>query len=221
MVEKLSAENFDRFLPMVAQISKEYASRYRNFVEAEDVAQQLWLWFVSHPNKTRTWLSDESLIDKDRERLFAKSLRNQALDYCLHEKASKTGYEFEDQFWYDKEFVKLILPAALSGDWRRIDKFSSEVKTHKSPSESNDWIAFAADVKRAFESLSKDEQTLVFEFYAQDVSGKDLHDKLGSDRPSSRATMMAANRALRKMVKFLGGDRPWIDKDTELEVETV
>lgn len=195
---------------MVRRISSEFANRYNKFVTKDDVAQELWLWFVSHPNKVKEW----SQLDlKDGDKLFAKSLRNAALDYCLKEKAVKTGYEYEDQFWYNKEFIKLLLPATLSEDWKRVEAMSSEIKASKSPAESGDWMAFSADIKKAYEKLTEQEQNLIFTFYAQDKSGEELHEQLGDERPSARATMMAANRALNKMVKLLGGFPPYKEKD--------
>lgn len=195
---------------MVRRISSEFANRYNKFVTKDDVAQELWLWFVSHPNKVKEW----SQLDlKDGDKLFAKSLRNAALDYCLREKAVKTGYEYEDQFWYNKEFIKLLLPATLSEDWKRVEAMSSEIKASKSPAESGDWMAFSADIKKAYEKLTEQEQNLIFTFYAQDKSGEELHEQLGDERPSARATMMAANRALNKMVKLLGGFPPYKEKD--------
>lgn len=200
---------YETYQPMVKRITAEYANRYR-MVDREDIQQQLWLWFVEHPRKVNEW----SVLDrKEGDKMFARSLRNAAYDYCVKEKAVVTGYEYEDIFWYSKEFVKQILPSALDGDWKRVQVFSSEIKTPKSPSESGDWMAFAADVRKAFQLLSEKEQALVLLFYAKDVDGDTLHEHLGEDRPSARATQMAANRAINKMVKTLGGFPPYRERD--------
>jgi hypothetical protein len=53
----------------------------------------------------------------------------------------------------------------------------------------------------------------VYLFYAEEVTGSQLHVQSNSDRPSARADMMAANRALGKMVRFLGGYKPFDDRD--------
>lgn len=205
----ISDETVIKYTTMVRRIASEYANKYK-MVERHDVEQEMWLWFVTHPKKIKEW---SELDGKDSDKLFAKSLRNAALDYCLKEKAIVTGYEYEDNFWYTKEFIKLLLPAALSDDWKRVEQLSSEVKSVKSPSESGDWMAHAADVKKAYETLNETEQALVLTFYAEDATGEALHEQFGEDRPSSRATMMAANRALNKMVKALGGFPPFKDKD--------
>ena len=198
------------YAPMVQRISAEYASKYR-MTEREDIAQECWLWFWSHPRKVAEWAKLDS---KDSDRLFARSLRNTALEYCLKEKAHATGYEYEDNFWYTKEFIKMLLPAVLSGDPEKVQTFTSEIRAPKSPAEAGDWMAYSADIKKALASLTEEEQNLVVLFYGKDLSGEDLHEQSGSDRPSHRATAMAANRALTKMVKTLGGFPPFTDKDT-------
>lgn len=200
---------YQSYQPMVKRIASEYANRYR-MVDREDIQQQLWLWFVEHPRKVQEW----SAMDiKDGDKMFARSLRNAAYDFCVKEKAVVTGYEYEDNFWYSKDFIKRILPAALSEDWKKVERFSSEIKAVKSPAESGDWMAFASDIKKAYELLDEKEQALVLLFYAKDVDGETLHEHLGEDRPSARATQMAANRALNKMVKTLGGFPPYRERD--------
>lgn len=202
---------YESYQPMVRRIASEYANRYR-MVDREDIQQQLWLWFVEHPRKVQEW----SALDlKDGDKMFARSLRNAAYDFCVKEKAVVTGYEYEDNFWYSKDFIKRILPAALSEDWKKVERFSSEIKAVKSPAESGDWMAFASDIKKAYELLSEKEQALVLLFYAKDVDGDTLHEHLGEDRPSARATQMAANRALNKMVKTLGGFPPYRERDND------
>ena len=67
-------------------------------------------------------------------------------------------------------------------------------------------MAYAADIRRAFEALDDDDQKAVDLFYVQDVDGETLRTAL--DRPTIRAAEMVANRAVGKMVKFLGDERP-------------
>lgn len=201
---------------MVNRISSEYARKFY-MVDRADIAQELWLWFVSHPNKTKEWMELDN--QKDGDKLFARSLRNAALDYCLKEKAAKEGYSYADNFWYTKDFIKMLIPAVLSDDWTKLDNaLSSTGKSTKSLAESGDWMAYAADIKSAFGKLTEQEQNLVFLFYAEEVEGKDLHETVGEDKPSARATMMQANRALGKMVKHLGGYPPFADYD-EVDVK--
>lgn len=206
----IKQEVLNQYAGMVQRIAAEYANKYR-MVERDDVAQECWMWFVEHPRKVSEW---SQLDPRQGDSLIAKSLRNAALDFCLKEKAEATGYEYEDNFFYTKEFIKMLLPAVLSGDPQKVEMFASEIKSSKSPAESGDWMAYSADILKAFGSLSQEEKDLVFFFYGKDLSKEDLHDKVESERPTARATAMAANRALTKMVKLLGGFPPFNDKDS-------
>ena len=39
---------------LVQQLAAEYARRY-TMVERDDIAQEMWVWFVGHPNKYNEW----------------------------------------------------------------------------------------------------------------------------------------------------------------------
>lgn len=207
---------YEKYANMVKRIAAQYSNRYR-MVDVEDIRQELWLWFASHPNKTKDWLEKDL---KEADLLFARSLRNAAHDYCVREKANIEGYNPEDNFWYTKDFVKIMLPATLSDDWKRVEAFASEVKSSKSPSESGDWMSYSADIKKAYQyALNDKEKALVLMFYANDVDADTLHKELGEERPSAKATQMAANRAINKMVNYLGGFAPRKENDYEIKDE--
>lgn len=202
---------FEEYGSMVAQIAGEYKRKY-SIVERKDVEQQLWLWFVEHPRKLKEWQEEHK--GKDLDRLIAKSLRNQAYDYCVKEKASKEGYSTDDLFWYTKEFIKMLIPSVLADDWDKMESIRpSGSKSHRPPSESGDWMAYGADIKSAFDKLNEQEQNLVFLFYATNVNGDQLHEVAEDQRGTAKATAMAANRALNKMVRSLGGFPPYRDED--------
>lgn len=196
---------------MVSQIASEYRNKYP-VVEKEDVEQQLWLWFAEHPRKYKQWTTEHE--QKDSDKLIARSLRNAAHDYCVKEKAQREGYSPSDNFWYTKEFVKLLIPGVLTNNWERMEiALTNMGRSTKSPAESGDWMAHIADIKGAFDKLNEQEQNLVFLFYAQDVDSNELHEQAEDKRTTAKATAMAANRALNKIVRNLGGFSPQKDED--------
>jgi hypothetical protein len=201
---------YEMYQAMVKQIGGEFKRKYQ-MVEREDIEQELWLWFAEHPNKIEEWLA---LPDqKDRDKLFARSLRNSALDYCIKEKAHIAGYSAEDNFWYNKQFIKLMIPAVLSNDWTKFNNVLSNMgRSNKALSESGDFMAFSSDVKVAFDKLNEREKALVHLFYGEQVDGAELHERIDADK-SQKAVMMEANRAVNKMVKILGGNPPVRDED--------
>lgn len=196
---------------MVNQIASEYSKRYP-MVERDDIKQQIWLWFVEHPRNLSIYVNDHE--PKDSDRLIAKSLRNAAHDYCIKEKANKEGYNPNDNFWYTKDFIKMMIPGVLTDNWEKLEVALTNMgRSTKAPSESGDWMAYGADIRAAFDKLEEREQNLVFLFYAQDMDSKELHEVAQEDRPTHKATAMAANRALNKMVNYLGGFNSYDDPD--------
>lgn len=196
---------------MVKQVVSEYARKYP-MVEKQDLEQEVWLWFLTHPRKFHEWTTTNE--QKDSDKLIARSLRNAAYDFCIKEKAQVEGYSPDDIFYYKKEFIKMMIPAVLTGDWQKIERsMSTTGRTTKAPNESGDFMAYAADIRKAFDELEEKEQNLVFLFYGEDVDSKTLHERVNDERPTARATAMAANRALNKMVRKLGGFAPYKESD--------
>lgn len=209
----LTEETVAKYGSMVKAIAASYARTYP-MVDKDDIYQEIWVWFATHPRKYQEWSELED--QKEADKLIAKSLRNHAYNFCIREKAVVSGYEYADNFWYKKEFIKTLLPAVLSEDWKRIEQdLDSGSRSSKAPSEAGDWMAYAADIRKAFQQLEQKERDLVYNFYAMDMDGNTLHEVLDSEKPTARATMMAANRALNKMVKKLGGFQPAYDPDEE------
>lgn len=214
MSGKFDEQTVQDFGAMVAQISREYHRKYK-MVEREDIVQELWLWFATHTRKLEEWNTNND-EQKTVDKLIAKSLRNAAYDYCIKEKARVEGYSIEDVFFYKKEFIKMLLPAIIANDWDRVNNaISLGGKPPKAPSESNDWMAYVADIKLALHKLSDEERKLVEEFYGNDITGSELHEQVLPGKTTARAAVMQANRALNKMVKTLGGFPPFKDKKDE------
>ena len=212
-IRKLQEQQVNDYYDMVQQIASEYRNKYQ-MVERADIEQELWLWFAEHPNNIAKWKAEQD--EKSCDKLIAKSLRNAALDYCVKEKAVAEGYNATDNFWYSKDFVKMLIPGVLTDNWEKLETAMTNMgRSTKAPSESGDWMAYGADIRDAFSKLTEVEQNLVFLFYAQDVDSTQLHEVTDSDRPSVKATAMAANRALNKIVRNLGGFPPYKDEDNE------
>ena len=212
-IRKLQEQQVNDYWDMVQQIASEYRNKYQ-MVERADIEQELWLWFAEHPNNIARWKAEQD--PKSCDKLIAKSLRNAALDYCIKEKAVAEGYNATDNFWYSKDFVKMLIPGVLTDNWEKLETAMTNMgRSTKAPSESGDWMAYGADIRDAFSKLTEVEQNLVFLFYAQDVDSTQLHEVTDSDRPSVKATAMAANRALNKIVRNLGGFPPFKDDDNE------
>ena len=199
---------------VVASIAYEFSRKYR-MVEIDDLRQELWVWFLSHPNKVKHW---HDVHDKKQStKLIARSLRNAAKDYCQKEKAKSVGFRVEDNYYYDKNMLESLIPAVLTGNREAPamnDLSVSNVK--KVASEGNNWPAICSDIEKAISKLSKEQQDIIILRYA---SGFELAVIASELSISQDAVRMRVNRALKNMLNFLGGNYPRKERDyTEEEI---
>lgn len=209
----MDEELYERFDPLVSTIANQFHRQFP-MIERDEVYQHLWLWFLTKKNKTAEWLALED--QKQADRLFTRSLKNHGLEFCRIEKAKIEGYDPDDEFFYTNGFIKLLLPAVLSDDWKRIQQVldPSGTKSAKSiASESADWIAYAADIRKAFGKLEERDQNLIYLYYAEEVDAETLREQATPEKSSAKAAQMAANRAVSKMVRLLGGHPHFFEED--------
>lgn len=199
---------------VVAAIAYEYSRKY-HMCDADDIRQELWIWFLEHPNKVKVW---EELEGKQSIKLIARSLRNAAKDYCQKEKARAVGYKVEDNYYYDREIVEVLLPAVLRGD--RIAPAMADLgftNSKKVASEGGNWFAMMADIERALARLTHEQLTIIYLRFGDGCDNVTLAKELSVTEDAAR---MRVNRAVNNLLNFLGGQRPRKERDyTEEQVD--
>jgi RNA polymerase sigma factor (sigma-70 family) len=192
---------------LVAQVAYEFSRKF-HMCDADDIRQELWVWFMEHPNKVHTW---ESLEGKQSTKLIARSLRNAAKDYCQREKARAVGYKVEDNYYYDREVVELLLPSVLRRDLNAPSMTElGFTKAKKVASEGGNWFAMMADIDKALTRLTREQLTIVYLRFGDGCDNATLAEELGISEDASR---MRVNRAVNNLLNFLGGSRPRKEKD--------
>jgi len=199
---------------VVGSIAYEFSRKYR-MVDVDDLRQELWVWFLTHPNKVKFWHDQHDR--KQSTKLVARSLRNAAKDYCQKEKAKSIGFRVEDNYYYDKNMLESLIPAVLTGNREAPamnDLSVSNVK--KVASEGNNWPAICSDIEKAISKLNKEQRDIVILRYA---SGLELGAIASELSISQDAVRMRVNRALKTMLNYLGGNYPRKERDyTEEEI---
>lgn len=199
---------------IVVAVASEYHRKY-SMIELEDIKQSLYQWFVEHPNKLNDW---ESLGEKDAKNLIYRSLRNQALDYCLEWKAKSVGFETSDIFFYESDIVEALLPSVLRGEFTISHKLNLVGHTKPpAPAEGGNLTVMMIEIDKAYNKLSKEDRTVLFYRYALSLDYSDIATEL--KMTSADAVRMRHNRAIKKLITKIGGFRPWLDKDFR-KVET-
>jgi RNA polymerase sigma factor (sigma-70 family) len=203
-------ENYEN---LVAHVAYEFSRKFQ-MCDTQDIRQELWVWFLEHPNKIKTW---EELDGKQSTKLIARSLRNAAKDYCQREKARSVGYKVEDNYYYDREIVELLLPAVLRRDLNAPAMTDlGFTKAKKVASEGGNWFAMMADIDKALIRLTREQLTIVYLRFGDGCDNVTLAKELDISEDAAR---MRVNRAVNNILNFLGGSRPRKERDyTEEEV---
>jgi len=200
----------EEYMGMVKQLSTDYAKKYQ-MVEANDIAQELWVWFLSHTVKYKEW---SELEQKDKDRLIAKSLRNAALKYCQNEKAKKSGYDISDLYYYDPSVIEAFLPSIIGNTYEIPSKIKDlNFKFGKSGevTDGNNWLVLRSDIEKAFNRLTEAKQNILrIKFSVENYEWSDLGKELNTSADGAR---MKVNRALSSLIKILGGWRTYNEPD--------
>ncbi len=198
---------------LVQQLSSEYARRY-NMLDRNDIAQELWVWFVGHPRKYQEW---SELEQRDRDKLVAKSLRNAAITYCEKQKAIEIGYDMSDLYYYDVSVVEAFLPSIIGESYEiptKIKDLGSTVKSSEI-SDGNNWLSLRSDIASAYYKLSEAKQNILrLRFSVEQPDWSSLAKEMDSTPDGAR---MKVQRAISSLIKHLGGWRPQTDEDSRVE----
>jgi len=197
---------------LVASLAIEYHRKYP-MIEALDIQQILWMWFITHPSKYQEW---SALNSKDKDKLIAKSLRNAAIKYCEKEKAKAVGYELLDLYYYDSSVVEAFLPSIIAESYEipvKIKDLNFKFNKSEPSNDGNNWLVLRSDIANAFFKLTEAKQNVLRVRFSTDNSewslvAKDLKTTVDGAR-------MKVQRAVNSLIRNLGGWRPYPDEDVQ------
>ena len=192
---------------VVDSVASEYQLKFK--IDIQDIKQNLYQWFVEHPNKLDTW---EAIGEKDAKNLIYRSLRNQALDYCQAWKAKTGGYETSDLFFYQADMIEALLPSVLRGEINLAHKLNLGGTARPSaPSEGGNLMAMMVEIDAGFWKLGKEDRKLLFLRYSETMDFQAIADEM--KLPSEDTARMRNKRAIKKLINKIGGFKPYRDED--------
>jgi len=197
---------------LVASLAVEYHRKYP-MVEALDIQQIIWLWFITHTAKYEEW---SQLDRKDKDKLIAKSLRNAAVKFCEKEKAKTVGYELLDLYYYDSSVVEAFLPSIIAESYEiptKIKDLNYKFNKSEPSNDGNNWLVLRSDIANAFFKLTEAKQNVLRVRFSTDNSewgliAKDLKTTVDGAR-------MKVQRAINSLIRNLGGWRPYPDDEVQ------
>lgn len=201
---------------MIKRVASDFSRRY-SMVESDDLVQEMYLWFASHPRKFKEW---STFPEKERDRLIAKSLRNASLKYCEKEKARKLGYDLTDLYYYDISVLEAFLPTVIAESYEIPAKIKDlNFKFGKGEiGDGMNWLALRSDIARAYYKLSEAKQNVLrLRFSDESADWQTVAKELSTTPDGAR---MKVQRALSSLTQHLGGWRPFYDEDTKEAAES-
>lgn len=209
--------NIDRWLDykdMMVQIASEYRKRYP-MVDTDDLQQEMYLWFVTHPNKFKEW---DALDERDKNKLMAKSLRNQCLKYCEKEKAKNQGYDLTDLYYYDVSVVEAFLPSIIVESYEMPSQIK-DLNLKFNNGQINDgmnWLALRSDIAKGYYRLPESKQNILrLRYMNEQTEWSELAERMSTS--SADGARKKVERALASIVQNLGGWRAYFDQDIQDE----
>lgn len=190
----------ERIDQWVNQSAASIARAYSAWVSLPDVKQQLWLWCTQ--NETRL---NEYLALPEAERIIRSILNQEARNYANRERATVSGYEYDDVAWYTVTAIKRILPDVFDyEDWQTFESRSGG-GSGKPAAWSGDKLATLIDVSKAVDTLKADDRILLREHYGNGISMEGCAVILNIEYEAARKRLQ---RALKALSKALNDPRP-------------
>lgn len=194
--------------------AKQIFANYRHFIEYDDLTQELNTWVLVHATKIADWqkhdaelVAEGEVVRSPWERKLNLALRREAGRYARREKAQRTGFAVEDEYFYSRRLVRDLLPAVLGGGRDGFEREGPKgaVRAPSDPAEGNNQAALLADVAAAW--AAHPDQLLAERYWpgAVKLSVEDMALRHGLSVP---AYNRRERRALDRLVDFLGGVDP-------------
>jgi RNA polymerase sigma factor (sigma-70 family) len=199
---------------IVFSVARTIFSRYRNFVEREDVVQECWSWYYSRAEHFNQLLSEENTVQRViNEKRMAWQMKRHAERYARREKATRSGYKLTDEAFYDTVVIAQLLPHVIASvvDNTVLEQAQNLIndgqpKKQSAPAEGGNLLATLIDIKKAYLKLDIVDKDILIKRYHENLTLQELASYL-------ECAISTADRrcqsSLRKLQNNLGGDSPY------------
>lgn len=208
-------------MELAAIASRPVARDYRKWVEFEDLKQSACEYAQRRPDKVLEYMFDYDEESKTHTRREGETrrpgesamitfLRRHVERIARREKASRLGYQTEDEYFYRTSTVESLIKVWGSGDYdlagQVFDQTEMGGRKTNLISEGNNLLAMIADIDAAIKRVDDRTRQVLVERYVYDSTLKDIATQL--DVSPQRVEQLSA-RGLRRVVEELGGPNPW------------
>lgn len=204
MVGGVSDDDIEFHNNMIATAALAVArkAQFRGYVEAVDLQQALWEWRLRNKHRVAQW--QNTMEEREFERLYGKVLFDEANITARRSKAERFGYKTSDEFFYTKGMLESLLPAFFDypNSWLNPPQSDITGRSSKALSEGNNWLTTLSDVSRAYDALAQPDRELLRTTFGDDVPKKYIAEDLSLSR---KGVDHRIDAALKRLWTALGG----------------
>jgi DNA-directed RNA polymerase specialized sigma24 family protein len=199
---------------LVPSVANTIHRRYNKHVEKDDIKQELMAWAMTRVQDHTEDLM-EPIEDRRRhnEQRIAWQMRRVAERYARKEKAAKSGYQTNDEAYYESATLGQLLPFVIASiiDGTVLEQAQEMIndgqpRGSSSPAEGGNLLANLIDIKRGFLKLEQEDQTILRMRHHENFTLQQIAAHL--ECAISTADRRCAH-SLRKLQEMLGGVSPW------------
>jgi RNA polymerase sigma factor (sigma-70 family) len=196
-------------------VARAIHSRYKAYVEREDVVQECLSWALTR----HSWIAEQLLeaTDPDKrkhaESRIAWQMRRAAERYSRREKATKSGYQITDEAYYQGYTLGQLLPFVIASvvDGTVLEQIQDMIQDglprgSSSPSEGGNLLANLIDIKIGYTKLEAEDKILLRVRYLDSFTLQQIANHY-------QCSVSTADRridgAMRRLQDLLGGVSPF------------
>jgi RNA polymerase sigma factor (sigma-70 family) len=188
--------------------------RYKHWVEREDVTQECIAWAVTRNAYITEQMSveDHKQLEHNQSRI-AWQMKRAVERYARKEKANKSGYQINDEVYYQTFTLGQLLPFVISSiiDGTVLEQMQEMIndgqpRGSSSPSEGGNLLASLIDIKKCYLKLDQKDQIVLRMRHYENATLQQIAQYL--ECATSTADRRCSN-SLRRLQDELGGETPW------------
>lgn len=202
------------FYELIPPVSQSIYRRFRQWVERDDISQELYAWALSRAEHYAELLNEENKLQKTiNEKRISWQMRRHAERYARKEKAKKSGYQIGDESFYDTLVLAQLLPFVISSviDGTVLEQAQEMIndgqpRGQSAPAEGGNLLAILIDIKKAYLKLELEDKDILIQRYHNNLTLQEMAQYLGCAVSTADRRV---NSSMRRLQNLLGGASPW------------
>ena len=188
--------------------------RYKHWVEREDVTQECIAWAVTRNAYITEQMSveDPKQLEHNQSRI-AWQMKRAVERYARKEKANKSGYQINDEVYYQTFTLGQLLPFVITSiiDGTVLEQMQEMIndgqpRGSSSPSEGGNLLASLIDIKKAYLELDEKDRAVLRMRHYENATLQQIASFLECAVSTADRRCTAS---LRRLQDELGGETPW------------